>query len=46
MVFPDYREGRLYAEDVPIDKIAERVQTPVYCYSAAALRQNYLSYAD
>jgi len=45
MVFPDYREGRLYAEDVPVDKIAERVQTPVYCYSATALRQNYLSYA-
>ena len=46
MVFPDYREGRLYAEDVPVDKIAEEVQTPVYCYSATALRQNYSSYAE
>jgi len=46
MVFPDYREGRLYAEDVPVDMIAERVQTPVYCYSATALRQNFLSYAE
>lgn len=44
MVFPDYREGRLYAEDVPVDKIAAQLQTPVYCYSAAALRQNYLAY--
>lgn len=44
MVFPDYREGRLYAENVPIDKIAAQLQTPVYCYSAAALRQNYLAY--
>ena len=45
MVFPDYREGQLYAEDVPVNKIAEQMQTPVYCYSASALRQNYLSYA-
>lgn len=44
MVFPDYRKGRLYAEDVPVDKIAAQLQTPVYCYSAAALRQNYLAY--
>ncbi|MGA9575464.1 MAG: diaminopimelate decarboxylase [Lysobacterales bacterium] len=46
MVFPDYREGRLYAENVPVDKIAEQLQTPVYCYSASALRQNYLSYSE
>ncbi|MGB5486933.1 MAG: diaminopimelate decarboxylase [Lysobacterales bacterium] len=46
MAFFDYREGRLYAEDVPVDKIAERVQTPVYCYSVSALRQNYQSYTD
>lgn len=45
MVFPDYREGRLYAEDVPIEKIAEAVETPVYCYSEAMLQQNYRSYA-
>ena len=42
----DYREGRLYAEDVPIDKIAQQVQTPVYCYSASALRENYQSYTE
>jgi len=46
MAFFDYREGRLYAEDVPIDKIAKRVQTPVYCYSASALSQNYQTYTD
>ena len=46
MVFPDYREGRLYAEDVPLDKIAAQLQTPVYCYSAAALRQNYRAYTE
>ena len=46
MVFPDYREGRLYAEGVPVEKIAEQLQTPVYCYSASALRQNYLAYIE
>ena len=44
MQFPDYREGRLYAEDVPVSEIAEQLQTPVYCYSATALHQNYQSY--
>ena len=46
MVFPDYRKGQLYAEDVPVEKIAEQVKTPVYCYSSAALRQNYRSYTE
>jgi len=46
MAFFTYREGQLYAEDVPVDKIAEQVQTPVYCYSASALRQNYRTYID
>lgn len=46
MPFFDYREGRLYAEDVPIDKIAEQLQTPVYCYSESTLRQNYRSYTE
>jgi len=46
MAFFQYREGQLYAESVPVDKIAEQLQTPVYCYSAAALRQNYRSYTD
>lgn len=44
MLFPDYREGRLHAEDVPVNTIAEQLQTPVYCYSATALHRNYQSY--
>ena len=31
---------------MPLDKIADQVQTPVYCYSASALRQNYRTYTD
>jgi len=45
MAFFTYREGQLYAENVPVDKIATQMQTPVYCYSASTLRQNYQSYA-
>ena len=46
MAFFTYREGQLYVERVPLDKIAEQVKTPVYCYSASALRQNFRSYTD
>jgi diaminopimelate decarboxylase len=30
-----YRNGRLFAEDVPVEKIAKAVGTPVYIYSKA-----------
>ena len=46
MPFFEYREGQLYAEAVPVDKIAEQIQTPVYCYSSAALQHNYQAYTD
>ena len=46
MAYFDYREGRLYVEGMPVEEVAEQVQTPVYCYSASALRQNYQSYTD
>ena len=46
MAYFDYREGRLYVEGIPVEEVAEQVQTPVYCYSASALRQNYQSYTD
>jgi len=46
MAFFDYRDGQLYAESVAVDKIAQQLQTPVYCYSAAAIKQNYQSYAS
>ena len=44
MMFPDFREGRLYAENMPVSKIAEQMNTPVYLYSATALHQNYEAY--
>ena len=32
-----YRDGRLHAEDVALDVLAEAVGTPFYCYSSGAL---------
>lgn len=37
----DYRQGRLFAEDVSLAEIAERHGTPCYVYSHAALADRY-----
>ncbi|MGH7821060.1 MAG: diaminopimelate decarboxylase [Candidatus Binatia bacterium] len=36
-----YRGGELFAEDVPIERIAAEVGTPCYVYSLATLRRHY-----
>ncbi len=36
-----YRQDRLYAEEVPLSAIAERVGTPCYVYSHATLERHY-----
>jgi len=36
----DYKNGELYAEDVPLARIAEAVGTPVYVYSTATLQRH------
>lgn len=36
-----YRDGQLYAEDVPVAEIAAAVGTPVYIYSTATLLRHY-----
>ncbi|HXL98780.1 MAG TPA: diaminopimelate decarboxylase [Rhizomicrobium sp.] len=41
-----YREHRLFAEDVDLSALAAEVGTPFYCYSSAALEQNYRAFAD
>ncbi|MGF1639453.1 MAG: diaminopimelate decarboxylase [Rhodospirillales bacterium] len=40
-----YRDGRLNAEEVPIERIAEAVGTPVYVYSTATLERHYRVFA-
>jgi diaminopimelate decarboxylase len=36
-----YRNGELYAEDVPVAEIAAQVGTPFYCYSTATLTRHF-----
>ena len=40
----NYRDGELYAEDVPVAQIAERFGTPAYVYSRATLERHYRAY--
>lgn len=40
------RDGVLFAEDVPLPLLAERVGTPFYCYSTATLERHYRVFAD
>ncbi|GAB4350581.1 MAG: diaminopimelate decarboxylase [Oricola sp.] len=41
----DYRDGVLFAEDVPVAEIAAAVGTPFYCYSTATLERHYRVFA-
>ena len=40
-----YRDGVLHAEAVNLDKLAEAVGTPFYCYSTATLERHYRVFA-
>jgi len=42
----NYRDGELYAENVPVFAIAERFGTPAYVYSRATLERHYKAYDD
>ncbi len=41
-----YRDGVLYAEDVPLPAIAAAVGTPFYCYSTATLVRHFRVFRD
>ena len=41
-----YRAGQLHAEDVAIERMANAVGTPFYCYSTATLESHYKAYVD
>lgn len=40
----NYRGGRLHAEAVPLERIAEAVGTPFYCYSTATLERHFRAF--
>ncbi len=37
----EYRDGEIYAEDVPLRKIAQEIGTPCYIYSTATFKRHY-----
>lgn len=41
-----YRDGELYAEDVPLRVVAERYGTPCYVYSRATLERHWHAFDD
>jgi diaminopimelate decarboxylase len=40
-----YRNGVLHAEDVPLDRLAEKAGTPCWVYSSAALKARYRAFS-
>lgn len=41
-----YKNGELFAEDVPLTKIAEEVGTPVYVYSTATFERHFEVFSE
>lgn len=41
-----YHHDQLYCENVDLRSIAERVQTPFYCYSSATLKRHFTVFRD
>src|SRR3954470_13938660 len=41
----DYRDGVLHAEAVALDRLADEIGTPFYCYSTATLMRHYQVFA-
>ena len=41
MHYFEYKDGRLFCEDVPLEKIADEVGTPFYCYSQKTLIRHF-----
>ena len=46
MSYFSYRNGELYAEDLPLSAIASEFGSPTYVYSKAALTAHYSEYAN
>lgn len=44
MDYFDYRDGQLYAEDVPLASIATRCGTPTYVYSRATVERHWRAF--
>ena len=42
----EYRNGRMFAENVDLSQVAHEVGTPFYCYSSATLKRHYQVFTD
>jgi len=42
----DYQDGDMFAEEVPLARIAAEIGTPVYVYSTATFTRHYRVFAD
>ncbi|OQX47341.1 MAG: diaminopimelate decarboxylase, partial [Candidatus Sedimenticola endophacoides] len=42
----NYRDDQLYAEEVPLARVAERFGTPCYVYSRATLERHWHAFDD
>lgn len=42
----NYKQGRLYMEDVPVERIAESVGTPCFIYSYKEIENSFKSYRE
>ncbi len=42
----EFRHGRLFAEDVDLVALADKIGTPFYCYSTATLERHYRVFAS
>ncbi|WP_022662894.1 diaminopimelate decarboxylase [Paucidesulfovibrio longus] len=40
----EYRKGELFAEEVPVRKLAEEYGTPLYVYSASTIRRHFKAF--
>jgi diaminopimelate decarboxylase len=46
MLTTHYKNKKLHIEDVALESLAEKYGTPLYCYSAAQITQNFNAYRD
>src|SRR4030042_5520361 len=46
MHFCQYRSGELYAEEVPVKRLAEQYGTPLYIYSHNTLLRHFMAYEN
>ena len=40
----EYHDAQLYAENIPLEQLAEQVGTPFYCYSSGMIRERFEAY--